>query len=38
MKHSLKDREVQEVQALISAPTNIKDDLTFEDIHAVFLD
>jgi histone-lysine N-methyltransferase SETMAR len=38
MKHSLKDREIQAVQALISALTNIWDDLTFEDVQAVFLD
>jgi hypothetical protein len=37
IKHSLNDREIQEVQALISALTNIGDDFTFEDVKAVFL-
>jgi hypothetical protein len=38
MKHSLKDREIQGVQALISALTDIWDDVTFEDVQTVFLD
>jgi hypothetical protein len=38
MKHSLKDREIERVQALISALTDIWDDFIFEDIQAVFLD
>jgi hypothetical protein len=38
MKHNLKDREIQEIQALISALTSIRDDLTFEDVQVVFLD
>jgi hypothetical protein len=38
MKHSLKDREIQGVQALISGLTDIWDDLTFEDVQIVFLD
>jgi hypothetical protein len=38
MKHSLKDRKIQGVQALLSALTDVWDDLTFEDVPAVFLD
>jgi hypothetical protein len=38
MMHSLKYREIQGVQALINALTNIRDDLTFEDVQAIFLD
>jgi hypothetical protein len=38
MTRSLKNREIQVVQALISAPTDIWDDLTFEHVQAVFLD
>jgi hypothetical protein len=38
MKHSLKDREMQRVQALTSALTNMRDDLIFEDVQVVFLD
>jgi hypothetical protein len=38
MKHCLKDREIHGVQALISALTDISNDLTFEDVQAVFLD
>jgi hypothetical protein len=38
IKHSLNDREIQRVQALISELTDIRDDVTFEDVQAVFLD
>jgi hypothetical protein len=38
MKHSLKDHEFQEVQALNGPLTNIWDELTFEDVQAVFLE
>jgi hypothetical protein len=38
MKHSLKDREMQGVQALIRGLTDIWDHLTFEDVQIVFLD
>jgi hypothetical protein len=38
MKHSLKDREIQGVRALISALGNSRDDLTFEDVQTIFLD
>jgi hypothetical protein len=38
MKHSLKDREIRAVQGLISALTNLWDDITFEDVQVVFLD
>jgi histone-lysine N-methyltransferase SETMAR len=38
MKHSLKNCKIQGVQALISALTEIWNDLTFEDVHAGFLD
>jgi transposase len=38
MKHRLKDRDIQGVQALIGTLTDILDDLTFEDVQAVFLD
>jgi hypothetical protein len=38
MKYSLKDREIQEIQTLISALTDIWDDLTFEKVQAAFLD
>jgi hypothetical protein len=38
LKHSLKDRDIQGVQALISAVTNIRDDLALEDIQTLFLD
>jgi hypothetical protein len=37
IKHSLKDREIQVVQTVISALTDIWNDLTFEDVQAVFL-
>jgi hypothetical protein len=38
VKHSLKDREIQGLQALISALRDNWDDLIFEDVQAVFLD
>jgi hypothetical protein len=38
MKHILKDREIQGIQALISALTDIWDDLAFKDVQVVFLD
>jgi hypothetical protein len=38
MRHSLKHREIQEIEALITALTDIRDDLTFEDVQGVFLD
>jgi hypothetical protein len=38
MKHRLKDREIHGIQALISALTDIWNDLTFEDVQVVFLD
>jgi hypothetical protein len=38
MKHCLKDRDIHGVQALISALTDIWNNLTFKDVQAVFLD
>jgi hypothetical protein len=38
MKHSLKAREIRAIQDLISPLANLWDDLTFEDVQAVFLD
>jgi hypothetical protein len=38
MKHRVKDREIHGIQALISALTDIWNDITFEYIQAVFLD